>query len=233
MGLAAKGWYDTITQATALAVRRKAPRVIPTANDLRSSPLTHRPPTCSPPARTNFLGCVQAQSTHRVVHLNFPRWRAGTPPPGSCSCDGRLFRLSGEPVTFNLVPGPHRAQRELARVGGDVHDGSRLGQTAAMGHSPYATPPRHPRRLRAGSRCMAASRAQFDGWRQPSAPSEGATAPVWTRLRRAVIFTAPSAPRACKGWSHAPLLRTNEECGSTSILAPGERFEAAYVPRRR
>lgn len=86
---------------------------VPTVEDLRSAELVHRHgEVFSPPALTNFLGCVQTDlDLTGVRSLNFPPYAHADTVTGSLYLDGRYLPSYGEPITF--VWQPDRVERSM------------------------------------------------------------------------------------------------------------------------
>ena len=109
--------------------RRPSPhahRAIPKSDELRSSPLTHRPTDLfNPPGLTNFLGCVQADlDVTGIRALSFPPFATGDCVTAGLYLDGEYFPAMGTPVTYTWYP--DRIEREA------LHRGLRLRTTLAL-----------------------------------------------------------------------------------------------------
>lgn len=80
--------------------------MIPTVDDLRSDPMTHRfGDLFAPPGLTNFLGCVQADVDIMAIRsLNFPPFGCGDVITGTLFINGRLFQAIGAAVTHTWFP---------------------------------------------------------------------------------------------------------------------------------
>lgn len=101
--------------------------MIPSVEDLRSSPLVHRfADVWCPPGLTNFLGCVQADSdVFAIRSLNFPPFAISDTVTASLYVNGRFFLSTGASVTYTWWP--DRIER-VAEV-----DGLRLTTITALG----------------------------------------------------------------------------------------------------
>lgn len=91
--------------------------MIPSVDDLKSAPMTHRfGDLFNPPGLTNFLGCVQVDfDPVGVRSLNFPPFACSDVNTASLYIDGRFFPATGAAVTH--VWSPDRVERE-AEVNG-------------------------------------------------------------------------------------------------------------------
>ncbi|MGH2830749.1 MAG: hypothetical protein ACRDJM_09725 [Actinomycetota bacterium] len=100
--------------------------MIPTVEDLASSPLVHRfGDHFNPPALTNFLGCVQAEVDLTSIRcLSFPPLSTGDTVTAALFLNGRYFPSLGVPVTFTWYP--DRIVREAE------WDGWRIRTTTAL-----------------------------------------------------------------------------------------------------
>lgn len=80
--------------------------MIPTVEDLRSSPMPHRMGDCyNPPGLTNFLGCVQSDVEITAIRsLNFPPFACSDTVTGALYLNGRLFPAWGKAVTITWLP---------------------------------------------------------------------------------------------------------------------------------
>jgi hypothetical protein len=218
---------ETATQSP----HRKARRVIPTANDLASSPLTHRPADLfNPPSLTNFLGCVQAAIDPIALwNLNFPPLACGDVASGQLFLDGRLFQSSGEPVTFTWFP--DRIERRATWRGLEVSSTTVLawGQTAALVVFGIRNTTATQRRVRGGIALRGSVARSVDGWRRPSAPSEGPNRVEVDPARRAVIFRAPSGAASVQGLVASTGTPDERGVWIDVDLPGGETFQAAYV----
>lgn len=101
--------------------------MIPTVDDLRSSPLVHRfADVWCPPGLTNFLGCVQADSDIFAIRsLNFPPFAISDTVTASLYVNRKFFLSTGAAVTYTWWP--DRIER-VAEV-----DGLRLTTTTVLG----------------------------------------------------------------------------------------------------
>ena len=68
--------------------------MIPTVDDVRSSPLVHRyGDLFNPPGLTNRIGCVQAEPDITAIRsVSFPPFGAGDVSTGALFLNGRLFQ---------------------------------------------------------------------------------------------------------------------------------------------
>ena len=101
--------------------------MIPTVEDLRSSPLVHRfADVWCPPGLTNFLGCVQVDTEIFAIRsLNFPPFACSDTVTASLYVNGKYFLSTGNAVTHTWWPD------RIVRTA-DV-DGLRLTTTTVLG----------------------------------------------------------------------------------------------------
>src|SRR5947207_3170409 len=80
--------------------------MIPTVDDLKSSPLIHRFGDCfNSPGLTNFIGCVQADiDLTGIRSLNFPPFACADTLTAALYLNGRYFPSTGSPITFTWFP---------------------------------------------------------------------------------------------------------------------------------
>src|SRR3954471_18096492 len=100
--------------------------MIPTVEDLRSSPLVHRfGDVFNPPGLTNFLGTAQVDvDPFAIRSLTFPPFSCGDVVSGSLSINGKMFPAWGAAVSITWLP--DRIER-VAEI-----DGFRLSSTTVM-----------------------------------------------------------------------------------------------------
>ena len=80
--------------------------MIPTVDDLKSSPLIHRFGDCfNPPGLTNFIGCVQSEiDVTGIRSLSFPPYSTSNVLTAGFGLDGVHFQSLGLPVTTFWYP---------------------------------------------------------------------------------------------------------------------------------
>jgi len=80
--------------------------MIPTVEDLKSSPMPHRFGDCyNPPGLTNFLGCAQTDvDITGIRSVNFPPFACSDTITASCYLNGKLFPAWGKAVTITWYP---------------------------------------------------------------------------------------------------------------------------------
>ncbi len=80
--------------------------MIPTVDDLKSSPLVHRFGDCfNPPGLTNFIGCVQADiDLTGIRSFNFPPFACADTLTAALYVNGKYFPSTGAPITFTWQP---------------------------------------------------------------------------------------------------------------------------------
>ncbi|HVL32816.1 MAG TPA: hypothetical protein VM600_04465, partial [Actinomycetota bacterium] len=206
--------------------------MIPTVDDVRSAPMTHRfGDLFNPPGLTNHWGVVQAeQDVTAVRSLSFPPLGGGDASTAVLYIDDRYFSALGEPVTFTWSP--DRIERE-ARA-----DGLTLRSTTVLPFGARAVIVRLQIRNDGGSdrtvRARLALRTmvtrQDAAWLQPVPPAAvGHTAEVDPALG-AVVFRAPdgSAYSVQGAVPRAHMVRP-DSLAWEQRLAPGETLEIAFV----
>lgn len=101
--------------------------MIPSVEDLRSSPLVHRfADVWCPPGLTNFLGCVQVDTEIFAVRsLNFPPFACSDTVTASLYVNGKYFLSTGNAVTHTWWPDRIVRSAEV--------DGLRLTTTTVLG----------------------------------------------------------------------------------------------------
>jgi len=115
---------DSSPQHGEIVRRGRGP--IPTSDELRSAPLTHRPTDLfNPPGLTNFLGCVQSDlDVTGIRALSFPPFGTADSATAGLYLDGEYFPASGTPVTYTWQS--DRIEREA------LYRGIRLRSTLAL-----------------------------------------------------------------------------------------------------
>lgn len=222
--------------------------MIPTCDDLGSSPLVHRPSDLfNPPALTNFRGVVQvAVDPVALWNLKFPPLACGELVSGQLYLDGWLFAASGEPVTFRWFP--DRVERSATWRGLEVTSTTALawGTTAALVRFSVRNLGGETRHVRIGLGLQGSVARSVDGWRQAQAPSEqrppatadgmehspaplGGADLAIDAARGAVAYQAPSGAMAIQGV--VPAAGQVDERGAwfEATIAPGDRWQATYV----
>ena len=86
--------------------------MIPSVDDLRSSPMENRFGDCfNPPGLTNFLGCVQSEIDLTAIQsLTFPPFSSSIMLTAAFVLDGGHFQSLGLPVVTTWYP--DRIERE-------------------------------------------------------------------------------------------------------------------------
>jgi hypothetical protein len=102
--------------------------VIPTVDDLKSSPLTHRfGDLFNPPGLSNFLGCVQVDVDPVAIRsFSFPPFAMGDNVTAALFLNGKFFPAHGKAVTFTWRPD------RIERVVEDIDGGLRLSSVTVM-----------------------------------------------------------------------------------------------------
>src|SRR5688572_21200337 len=101
--------------------------MIPTVDDFRSSPMSHRfGDLFNPPGLTNFLGCVQSDGADPVAirSLNFPPFACSDTVTATLYLNGRIFQSLGTSVVTTWFP--DRIVREAE------HDGLFIRSVTAL-----------------------------------------------------------------------------------------------------
>lgn len=147
--------------------------MIPTVDELASSPMRHRTGELfNPPALTNFLGVVQADVDPVAIRCqSFPPFASGWTATGGLFLNRRLFASTGGRTTFRWFP--DRIEREAAWDGWRVRTTTALvrGEMAALVRIEIRNEgPSRELEVRLGLRAEVTQ--QTDAWRAPYPPSE-------------------------------------------------------------
>jgi hypothetical protein len=205
--------------------------MIPTVEDLASSPLVHRfGDLFNPPGLTNFLGTVQAAvDICAFNNLNFPPFAASEWPSVGLFIDDEFFPATGTPITF--VWYPDRIDRSA------TYRGLRLRSTLTLAHGRMSAllhlavtneaGLRRRVRIRLGLR---GDVGKFPGPWQVQAPQEtGNSACVEANAGRVHFASRDGAAHLHQGAVPRPEGIDAESLWYTVELDPGESWQCTVV----
>ncbi|MCS7034041.1 MAG: hypothetical protein NZ561_08610, partial [Phycisphaerae bacterium] len=207
--------------------------MIPTVDDLKSSPMTHRfGDLFNPPGLTNFLGCVQSEGHDPVAirSFAFPPFGMGDTVTAGLFLNGRFFPAWGAPVTTTWWP--DRIERRAEVDGLQLHSTTVLavGRMAAVVRLLVTNQSGQPREvsLKLGVR-GGITRAQR-AWDAAVAPSEADNRVEVDAERRAIRFSARnSTAQLIQGTFPAPSEITPLSLRHVFRLAPGQTRTVDFV----
>lgn len=206
--------------------------MIPTVEDVRSSPLVHRfGDMFNLPGLTNFRGCVQADlDITGIRSVNFPPFATSDTITACLYVNGRYFKSTGSPVTF--VWYPDRIEREAVFDGITFRSVTVVlaGKMAAIVRLEVTNSGGDHRDLalklgiRSGiTRCGSA-------WTVPQPPSEADNLATFDPARPVVLFSSRKGGAfSCQGLFGREGT-ANEKSLATSVhLPPGGRVVLDFV----
>lgn len=206
--------------------------MIPTVEDLRSSALVHRfNDTFNPPGLTNFLGCVQAHADLTgITSLNFPPFACAELVTAGLYIEGRYFPSTGVPVSYTWYP--DRIVREAEYRGLRMKSTTALevGRMAVMVLLEIENTDGRPREVQIRLGIQGGVSKLVQAWNSPVPEIEQDSDLEMDRERRALTFSARATSAATiEGtWPRPDDLQVTG-FSFRQVLAPGERWQLAYV----
>jgi hypothetical protein len=220
---------------------------LPTRDELASVTMVHRASDLfSPPALTNFQGCVQvAGDPVALWNLNFPPLSCGDVESGRLFLDDWVFGASGQAVSHRWFP--DRIERSATWRGLEVTSTAVLawGATAAIVRFRVRNVSGANRGTRLGLGFLGSVAKSTTQWNHAMPPTEdppnvlqdgmdhgraaGSASVAVDRERGAVVFCAPSGAASVQGV--VPPSRALDERGAwyELELRPGETWDGAYI----
>lgn len=206
--------------------------MIPTVDDLRSSPMEHRFGDCfNPPGLTNFLGCVQSEIDLTAIQsLTFPPFSSSTTLTAAFVLDGVHFQSLGQSVVTTWYP--DRIEREASWRGLSLRSTTILppGLTAAIVTFEIENRSGEQRSTEIGLNIQGGvvrSDASWNTWIPPVDPGNKVTL---EETRGAVIFeSTKSQAVSVQGMYPMPDDARRTGFRQTIELAPGESASFTYV----
>jgi hypothetical protein len=205
--------------------------MLPTVEDLKSSPMVHRfADVWCPPGLTNFLGCVQVdQDIFAIRSLNFPPLACSDTVTASLYVDGRFFLSTGAAVTHTWWPD------RIVRVA-EV-DGLRLTTTTVLAVGAMACVQRlEIENLKSSSRDVRLKFALRGNitqnrkpWNNAFPPSETDNTVEVDTDRRAIRFVAKQSSAVCVQGFAGPMTMSPLGGSTTVTLRSGERKAIHFV----
>ena len=173
--------------------------MIPTVDDLVSSPMTHRfGDLFNPPGLTNFLGCVQSEGHDPVAirSFAFPPFGNGDLSTASLYVNGRFFPAWGAAVT--TVWRPDRIERSAEVDGLSIRTVTVLavGRMAAVVRITIGNVSGAKRQVRLKLGLRGAVTKALRPWDNAVAPGEADNAVEIDRQRGALRFVAKNSSAA-------------------------------------
>ena len=207
--------------------------MIPTVDDFRSSPMTHRfGDLFAPPGLTNFLGCVQSDAADPVAirSLNFPPFACSDTVTGCLYLDERVFAATGAAVTTTWLP--DRIERE-AEVGDlRLHSITALpfGKMAALVRLEIHNRSTRPREVKIKLGLRGGVTKSVAPWNNALPPSETDNAVEIDQSRAALCFGArKSSAWQIQGTDQRPQPLTHLGVAFAFTLRAGESKVVRFV----
>jgi hypothetical protein len=206
--------------------------MIPTVEDVRSSPLIHKfGDMFNPPGLTNFLGCVQADlDLTGIGSLNFPPFATSETVTGCLYVNGRFFKATGAPITFTWYP--DRIVREAEYEGMRYHAVTILavGRMAAAVHLTASNLSGERRSLALKFGIRGSVIRSNTAWTAPPPPSGENNRIDIERERGTVLFSSEQGGAvSCQGIFPRADLMTDKGLSLTLDLKPGEDQVVTFV----
>ncbi len=175
--------------------------MIPSVDELKSSPMTHRAGEMfNPPALTNFLGVAQADIDPVAIKcVSFPPFGSEWVSTGGFFLNGRYFATTGRPVTLTWFP--DRIVREASWDGWAVRTTTALavGEMAVL-VSIEVTNEGGDRDLEVGIGVRGGITRQTEPWRAPYPPGEKDNEPRVAPDGVAFVARSSAAAWVQAGW---------------------------------
>lgn len=206
--------------------------MIPTVDDVRSSPLVHKfGDMFNLPGLTNFLGCVQADFDPTGIRsLNFPPFATSDTVTGCLYVNGRFFKATGAPITFTWYP--DRIVREAELEGVRYHSITILtvGRMAALVQLSLSNHSGARRNLQLKFGLRGSVIRSHGAWTDPPPPSDEHNRIAVDHEGGAVLFSSREGGAvSCQGIFPRADLLTDVGLSITLDLDPGEKKVVTFV----
>lgn len=203
--------------------------MIPNVNDLASDRLQQRfGDLFSPPALTNFMGCVQVDIDPVAIRsLSFPPYSTSDVATGGLFLNGTYFLATGAPVTFQWFP--DRVEREATWDGWHIRTTTAMpqGQMGVLVRIEVTNEgPSRDLELRLGLRGGITKNEH--PWREPSMPVGSANDVRPSSNAVAFVETSSGATWVQGGWPQVATAEPGALVWRTHVSA-GEHFEARFA----
>ncbi|MBC8402020.1 MAG: hypothetical protein H8E14_11070, partial [Candidatus Marinimicrobia bacterium] len=208
--------------------------MIPTTDDLKSAPLTHRNNDLfNPPGLTNFLGTIQvAEGLTGIRSINFPPFCGSDMITAGLYLDDRYFPALNLPVTYTWYP--DRIIRSCE------YKGLKLESVTSLVVGKQVVIIRLMIKNQSGTEAALRLRLRFQGgvthsvdkWADFMPPSESDNQVEIDENRKALLFTARHSEAYILQGLVADSVAMDRQGGSTSLVLPagsGKEVSVIYV----